>query len=359
MWWGGGGEEKGRGKRNKKHPTTTPPPHSSLQYGDFFPGTGALGDVGTGDGSLYAVNVPLQEGMDDESYKFVFEPIMQKVMETFQPGAVVVCGGADSLSGDRLGCFNLSLQGHAACMDFLARFGVPLLVLGGGGYTMRNVARCWCYETGRLLGLELEDELPATALAEYDYYMDTHKLRIAVSNMRNANTRDALEHIQRTVLANLSRLPPAPSVPIQEAVPGAVLPDAGEGDPDARGGGGAIADARAAKHDDGYGSDAEAGARHADADVKLERVATGGDGGGSASTARDAKPPVAPAAPAGPDEAYLAATVTPPLDVAPAVAAPPTADAAPPADPMDADGGAASPSLAAHETLSDAPAPME
>lgn len=33
-----------------------------------------------------------------------------QVFEVFQPGAVVVCGGADSLSGDRLGCFNLSLQ---------------------------------------------------------------------------------------------------------------------------------------------------------------------------------------------------------------------------------------------------------
>lgn len=43
-------------------------------------------------------------------------------------------------------------------MDFLAGFGVPMLVLGGGGYTMRNVARCWCYETGRLLGMELPNE---------------------------------------------------------------------------------------------------------------------------------------------------------------------------------------------------------
>lgn len=33
-----------------------------------------------------------------------------QVMDVYQPGAIVVCGGADSLSGDRLGCFNLSLQ---------------------------------------------------------------------------------------------------------------------------------------------------------------------------------------------------------------------------------------------------------
>jgi hypothetical protein len=34
-------------------------------------------------------------------------------MEVYQPGAIVVCAGADSLSGDKLGCFNLSLQVRA------------------------------------------------------------------------------------------------------------------------------------------------------------------------------------------------------------------------------------------------------
>jgi len=37
-----------------------------------------------------------------------------KVMETFQPSAVVLQCGADSLTGDRLGCFNLSLKGLLA-----------------------------------------------------------------------------------------------------------------------------------------------------------------------------------------------------------------------------------------------------
>ncbi len=55
------------------------------KYGDFFPGTGALGDVGYQGGKNYSVNVPLQEGMDDDSYKFVFEPIMQKVRAAPSP----------------------------------------------------------------------------------------------------------------------------------------------------------------------------------------------------------------------------------------------------------------------------------
>ena len=63
------------------HPTALWAQVSFHKYGDnFFPGTGAQGDVGHAGGHGYSVNVPLKEGMDDESYKFMYEPIMKKVM---------------------------------------------------------------------------------------------------------------------------------------------------------------------------------------------------------------------------------------------------------------------------------------
>lgn len=60
--------------------------------------------------------------------------------------------GADSLAGDKLGAFNLSMRGHAACLEFIKSFGLPMLLLGGGGYRISNVSRCWAYETGVILG---------------------------------------------------------------------------------------------------------------------------------------------------------------------------------------------------------------
>lgn len=45
------------------------------------------------------MNIPLRDGMDDESYESIFVPIISKVMETFQPSAVVLQCGADSLTG--------------------------------------------------------------------------------------------------------------------------------------------------------------------------------------------------------------------------------------------------------------------
>jgi histone deacetylase 1/2 len=131
------------------------------KYGDYFPGTGdikvciwiigmilgwrlsfadvfccAIGDVdqdtGAKAGKYYAVNFPLHSGMDDESYEGIFKPVIQKVMETFQPTAVVLQCGADSLTGDRLGCFNVTTHG--------TRISIALC----GGQGCHFLTRCGC-----------------------------------------------------------------------------------------------------------------------------------------------------------------------------------------------------------------------
>ncbi|KAJ7546520.1 hypothetical protein O6H91_08G042800 [Diphasiastrum complanatum] len=154
-------------------------------------------------------------------------------MEVFQPGAVVLQCGADSLSGDRLGCFNLSVKGHAECVRFMRSFNVPLLLLGGGGYTIQNVARCWCYETGIAVGVELDDELPYNDY--YGYFGPDYTLHVAPSNMENRNTKSDLEFTRKYLVENLSRLHHAPSVPFQERPPDTEIPEEEELDMEARG----------------------------------------------------------------------------------------------------------------------------
>jgi histone deacetylase 1/2 len=211
------------------------------KFGEYFPGTGHLADVGQAEGKYYALNVPLKDGIDDASYEALFKPIMAKVMEVFKPEAIVFQSGADSLSGDRLGCFNLSIRGHAECLRYMQTFGVPLLLLGGGGYTVRNVARCWAYETGVLLRTELEDKLPPSEYLEY--YGPHHRLHFAPSNMENQNSAEYINTVRNRILDNLSKLRSAPSVPFHtapgEAPRAAAEREAGERakderDPDAR-----------------------------------------------------------------------------------------------------------------------------
>ena len=186
------------------------------RFGDFFPGTGAIGDIGAKAGKYYSVNVPLKEGIDDETFTPLFDRVMEKVMEVYKPGAVVLQCGADSLTGDRLGCFNLTLKGHADCVKKMKSYGVPLLVLGGGGYTGRNVARCWAYETSVLLDTQISNDIPGND--EFSqYYAPNYKLHLEKqANMENQNTAEIIENITRTVITNLNAIKGAPSVQFQE-----------------------------------------------------------------------------------------------------------------------------------------------
>ena len=187
------------------------------KFGDFFPGTGALRDVGARAGKYYSVNFPLNDGIDDESYEGVFKPVLQKVMEVYRPGAVVLQCGADSLTGDRLGCFNLTLKGHAECVRFVRAFGLPTLVLGGGGYTIRNVARCWANETATVLGETLPDFIPPNDFIEF--YRPDYRLHLEPAAMENLNSREYLNKCRAVVLENLRFLEAAPSVAFQDVPP--------------------------------------------------------------------------------------------------------------------------------------------
>ena len=97
--------------------------------GDFFPGTGKVDDNGAGLGKHFCLNVPLQDGIDDDMYLTLFKQVIDDTVTAFRPTAIVLQCGADSLGCDRLGAFNLSIAAHGECVNFVRKFNVPLLVL--------------------------------------------------------------------------------------------------------------------------------------------------------------------------------------------------------------------------------------
>lgn len=42
------------------------------KYGDYFPGTGALDDIGVEEGKYYSVNFPFNDGVNDETFLMAF-----------------------------------------------------------------------------------------------------------------------------------------------------------------------------------------------------------------------------------------------------------------------------------------------
>lgn len=70
-------------------------------------------------------------------------------------------------------------------------FNVPLIIVGGGGYTVRNVARTWAFETGLAAGVEMGADLPFNEYLEY--FGPEFKLDVPRNNMENSNSREYLE----------------------------------------------------------------------------------------------------------------------------------------------------------------------
>lgn len=189
--------------------------------GEFFPGTGSLEEIGAKEGRHFCLNVPLRDGIDDASYVALFKGIVEQVLLKFQPGAIVLQCGADSLGGDRLGRFNLNIKAHAECVRFTKSFGIPLMVLGGGGYTPRNVSRLWAYETAVCLDTEVKSQLPDN-IPFYRHFGPDYSLFPDLSNVHsvaNQNTPAYLESVFTQVMEQLRYLNGAPSVQMQYIPP--------------------------------------------------------------------------------------------------------------------------------------------
>ena len=185
------------------------------KFGEYFPGTGTQEDRGRGKGKGYAINVPLKDGITDQAFQSVFEPVrfpslhcaaninrrceqvISKILEVYRPSVVVLQCGADSLSGDKLGCFNLTMHGHAHCVQYLRRRNIPLILLGGGGYTVKNVARAWTYETACALGIEetIDPNLPWNQY--FEWFGPRYRLEVVENNMDDLNVKDgSLEKVR-------------------------------------------------------------------------------------------------------------------------------------------------------------------
>lgn len=70
---------------------------------NFFPGTGALDSYGPKPswkpGSHFSLNVPLKDGIGDQDYVWLFKQVVDPTVAAYQPTAIVLQCGADSLGG--------------------------------------------------------------------------------------------------------------------------------------------------------------------------------------------------------------------------------------------------------------------
>ncbi|XP_037832516.1 histone deacetylase 8 isoform X3 [Kryptolebias marmoratus] len=170
----------------------------------FFPGTGDLCDTGLGKGRWYTVNVPFEDGISDDKYYQVFTSVIQEVWAQFNPEAIVMQLGADTIAGDPMCSFNMTPVGMGKCLQYVLQWQLPTLLLGGGGYNLANTARCWTYLTGVVLGKTLSSEIPDHEF--FTEYGPDYSLEISPSCRPDRNNSKHLEQVVSTIKGNLKNV---------------------------------------------------------------------------------------------------------------------------------------------------------
>ncbi len=122
----------------------------------LFPWGGFEKESGESKGRGKNINIPLNPESDDEVFLRLFERVVMEALNLFQPDIVVGQFGTDMLSTDPLTHLKLTNNGYIEAIEMLHHRYDRILALGGGGYNMSDVVKCWTMLWSELSGVELD-----------------------------------------------------------------------------------------------------------------------------------------------------------------------------------------------------------
>uniref|UniRef100_A0A452U457 Histone deacetylase n=1 Tax=Ursus maritimus TaxID=29073 RepID=A0A452U457_URSMA len=140
--------------------------------GNFFPGSGAPDEVGTGPGVGFNVNMAFTGGLDppmgDAEYLAAFRTVVMPIANEFAPDVVLVSSGFDAVEGHPtpLGGYNLSAKcfGHLT-KQLMGLAGGRIVLALEGGHDLTAICDASEACVSALLGNEL-DPLPEKVLQQ-------------------------------------------------------------------------------------------------------------------------------------------------------------------------------------------------
>jgi len=136
----------------------------------FYPGTGFPGEIGTGAGYGYSINLPFLIYTDEELYLSAFRQVVPPLVRQFAPDVLVTQLGTDTHYRDPLARLMLTTHGYVALIEelkALADAAGRWLAFGGGGYALDVVPRAWTLAYGVMSGQAFPDRLPPAYSEKY------------------------------------------------------------------------------------------------------------------------------------------------------------------------------------------------
>jgi acetoin utilization deacetylase AcuC-like enzyme len=116
----------------------------SIHQYPFWPGTGALDDVGEGEGEGYSINLPVPAGTREAAFLSLIEHVVAPAARAYRPDLILVSAGYDAHRDDPLGGLGLETSSFGAMTNQVRalgeELGAPVGAVLEGGYDLRALA---------------------------------------------------------------------------------------------------------------------------------------------------------------------------------------------------------------------------
>ena len=80
----------------------------SIHRYPFYPGTGAVSEIGVGAGRGFTRNIPMNGGVGDAAYLRATEDVVLRVIDGYRPSVILISAGFDAHRRDPLGGMNVT-----------------------------------------------------------------------------------------------------------------------------------------------------------------------------------------------------------------------------------------------------------
>jgi acetoin utilization deacetylase AcuC-like enzyme len=112
--------------------------YASIHQSPLYPGTGAAGDTGVGEGEGYTINLPVPPGSGPDDFLSLVQHVVVPAARRHRPGLVAISAGYDAHRADPLAECLLDEDAYAdmaaTMRDLAAELDAPVLVCLEGGY---------------------------------------------------------------------------------------------------------------------------------------------------------------------------------------------------------------------------------
>ena len=155
----------------------------------IYPGTGFANEIGSGEAKGKTVNIPMPVNAGYDSYKLVFEEIIEPITAEFQPQIIVRNGGSDPHFADELTSLGLSIAGFHLIGQKVKKMaevcGGKEIDLIASGYNKDVLPYCWLALLSGLAewNVKVEDPMSVPPMLRIDTKMPQTKL--VVNEVRN------------------------------------------------------------------------------------------------------------------------------------------------------------------------------